>query len=209
MSKRGQFISLEGIEGVGKSTHLSGMAAVFETQGVPCLTTREPGGTPLGEQVRELLLRPSETPMGGEAELLLLFAARAEHVRQVIAPALAAGTWVLTDRFVDTSVAYQGAGRQLGVERVDVLTKWLLPDLRPDLVIVLDAEVEVAMERIRKRGQMDRFEQAGMKFFVRARQCYLERAKAEPDRYRVVNTQRPVDKVRAEIETIARSLLPS
>ena len=139
------FVSLEGIEGVGKSTHLPALVDMLESRKVSCVVTREPGGTALGERIREILLSKDEAPASVQAELLLLFAARAEHVDTLIKPALEAGSWVLTDRFLDASFAYQGAGQELGVDRVEELAKWLLPDLRPDLVIVLDTSVATAL----------------------------------------------------------------
>ena len=208
MPKRGTFISLEGIEGVGKSTHMPALVDLLESHGISCLSTREPGGTELGERVREILLSRAQAPSSVEAELLLLFAARAEHVHARIRPALEAGSWVLTDRFLDASFAYQGAGQGLGVDRVGELAQWLLPDLRPDLVLVLDTSVATALGRIQKRGQKkDRYEENDVEFFARARQYYLDQASSEPDRYRVVDAERPVDEVHRELLNILRGLL--
>ena len=208
MSGRGRLISLEGIEGVGKSTHLPALADLLRSRGVECVATREPGGTPFGGRIRELLLSDEEAPASAEAELLLLFAARAEHLRAVIGPALARGAWVLTDRFLDASFVYQGLGRGLGEERVQALVDWLMPELRPDLVLVLDADVAEALARVRRRGRPDRFEQQAPETFARLRQCYLDRAAADPARYRVVDTQRPIDAVRADLERRVEELLP-
>ena len=208
MAKRGMFISLEGIEGAGKSTHMPALADLLESHKISCLSTREPGGTEFGERIREMLLSKTQAPSSVEAELLLLFAARAEHIRTRIKPALEAGSWVLTDRFVDASFAYQGAGQGLGVDRVEELAQWLLPDLRPDLVLVLDISVATALERLRKRGQKkDRYEENNMEFFTRARQYYLDQATAQPDRYRVIDAERPVDKIHEELLQILRGLI--
>ena len=208
MSGRGRLISLEGIEGVGKSTHLPALADLLRGRGVACVETREPGGTPFGTRIRALLLADETAPASAEAELLLLFAARAEHLHKVIEPALARGAWVLTDRFLDASFVYQGQGRGLGEARVRALADWLMPELRPDLVLVLDAAVEEALARVRRRGRPDRFEQQAPETFARLRQCYLDRAAAEPARYRVVDTQRPIEAVRADLEQRVAELLP-
>ncbi len=206
-AQRGKFISVDGIEGAGKSTHLPALADFLGASGIPCVLTREPGGTPLGERIRELLLSDTLAPASLEAELLLMFAARAEHVETVIRPALAQGSWVLTDRFLDASFAYQGAGWGLGVERVAALADWLLPELRPDLVIVLDVSVEEALERVRRRNQQDRYEKQNAAFFQRVRQYYLDQAASVPECYRVINAQRPVAKVRAEVLEALRGML--
>ena len=208
MSGPGRLICLEGIEGVGKSTHLPALADLLRARGVECVPTREPGGTPFGGRLREVLLDGATAPASAEAELLLLFAARAEHLHAVIVPALERGDWVLTDRFLDASFVYQGLGRGLGAARVQALADWLMPDLRPDLVLVLDAEVAEALARVRRRGRPDRFERQAPETFARLRQCYLDRAAADPARYRVVDTQRPVGEVQAELERRVGELLP-
>lgn len=208
MSGPGRLICLEGIEGVGKSTHLPALADLLRSRGVKCVPTREPGGTPFGGRLREVLLDGATAPASAEAELLLLFAARAEHLHAVIVPALARGAWVLTDRFLDASFVYQGLGRDLGAERVQALADWLMPGLRPDLVLVLDADVDEALARVRRRGRPDRFERQAPETFARLRQCYLDRAAADPARYRVVDTQRPVGEVQAELERRVGELLP-
>lgn len=208
MPKRGMFISLEGIEGVGKSTHMPALVDLLESHKISCLATREPGGTEFGERIREILLSKTQAPSSVEAELLLLFAARAEHVHTRIKPALEAGSWVLTDRFLDASFAYQGAGQGLGVDRVGELAQWLLPDLRPDLVLVLDTSATTALERVQKRGQKkDRYEENDVEFFARARQYYLDQAAAHPDRYRLVDAERPVDEVHEELLEIVREMI--
>ncbi len=208
MPRKPMLVSLEGIDGAGKSTHLPALVDLLESRGIPCLPTREPGGTRLGERVREILLSKDYAPSSVEAELLLLFAARAEHVHARVRPALDKGSWVLTDRFLDASFAYQGAGQGLGVERVGELAQWLLPDLRPDLVLVLDVDVSTALERVQKRERRrDRYEENDAEFLSRARRCYLDRAAAHPDRYRVVDANRPVNDVREELLSIVREMI--
>lgn len=208
MAHRARFISLEGIEGAGKSTHLPALADLLGSRRISCVATREPGGTDVGERIRDLLLSEEHAPASIQTELLLLFAARAEHVDTVIKPALDAGSWVLTDRFLDTSFAYQGAGQGVPVERVEALAQWLVPDLRPDLVIVLDIREETALERMQRRHRgRDRYERSDMDFFARARRYYLDQAAREPERYRVVNAERPVDAVHEELLEIMQALL--
>ena len=209
---RGKFLSLEGIEGTGKSTQLPAIAEELSRRGIAHVTTREPGGTAFGDRAREMLLAAELAPTRPEAELLLFFAARAELLHTVIAPALGAGRWVLADRFVDASFAYQGAGRGLGQERVQRLADWLLPqELLPDLVIVLDADIPTAMARVRARTRQaapaDRFERERAEFFERARQCYLQRAAADPGRYRIVDASRPAEKVAGDLRAQVRGLL--
>lgn len=181
------FITLEGIEGVGKSTQLEAAAAFLRTRGRDVVITREPGGTPLGEAVRRVLLDTRHTGITADTELLLIFAARAEHVARVIRPALAAGRDVLSDRFTDASYAYQGGGRGISGERIAELERWVHPGLRPDLTLLLDAPVEVALARANGRGEADRFEQEKAHFFEAVRQSYLELAAANPERFRVID----------------------
>lgn len=204
MAVRGKFITLEGIEGVGKSTQLERLAAWLEALGVAVVKTREPGGTPAAEAVRRLLKDSPAGSLSAEAELLLIFAARAAHAALVLRPALAAGRWVLCDRFVDASFAYQGAGRGLGEQRVEELASWLVPDLRPDLTLLLDLAPGDAARRLRERGSRDRFEHEDGVFFERVRACYLARASAEPDRLHVIDavgTEEEVEvRCRAQIE---------
>ncbi len=185
--QRGQFITFEGIEGAGKSTQLERLVDRVRATGQELLVTREPGGTPLGEKLRGLLLDPSIGTMAAETELLLIFAARAEHLRHCIEPALARGAWVFCDRFTDASFAYQGAGRGLGAEKVAVLEDWLQGDLRPDLVLLFDVSARLGLERAVNRGKRDRMESEDLAFFERAREAYLERARWQPERYRVID----------------------
>lgn len=199
---RGKFISLEGIDGAGKSTHIDGIAGFLRERGKDVVVTREPGGTPLGERLRELLL---SQPMNIETETLLMFAARREHIAQVIDPALAAGRWVLSDRFTDATYAYQGAGRGMLAEKIATLEGWVQGSLHPDLTLVFDVPVEIAGRRLGK-GQPDRFEREGLEFFGRIRAAYLERAAANRSRVRVIDGRKPLDKVKKEVEEIVSTL---
>ena len=195
---RGKFITLEGIDGAGKSTHVGGIADFLRGRGKDIVVTREPGGTPLGEKLRALLL--SQT-MDADTEALLVFAARREHIAQVIAPALAEGRWVVSDRFTDATYAYQGAGRGMAKDRIAALERWVQDGLQPDLTLVFDAPVEVALARLAKdRG--DRFELENKSFFERVRAAYLERAQADPRRMKVVEGGRPLPKVKKDVEDI-------
>jgi dTMP kinase len=201
-ARRGRFVTFEGIEGAGKSTQLERLHNRLQGQGTEVLVTREPGGTPLGERLRGLLLDPAVGTMTAETELLLIFAARAEHLLTVIEPALARGTWVLCDRFTDASFAYQGAGRELGADRVAVLETWLQADLRPDLVLLFDVPAWVGLERALGRGKRDRIEREDLAFFERARGAYLERARADPGRYRVIDGTQGLDTVGMDVDRI-------
>lgn len=204
---KGRFITFEGIEGAGKSTQLERLAQQLRGSGHRLQVTREPGGTPLGERLRELLLDPAIGTMAAETELLLIFAARAEHLRTFIQPALARGEWVFCDRFTDASFAYQGAGRQLGLDRVAVLEDWLQGDLRPDLVLLFDVPARLGLERALNRGKRDRMESEDLAFFERARQAYLQRARSQPERYRVIDGSQDVESVGAAVDRIWREWL--
>ncbi|HEX4797871.1 MAG TPA: dTMP kinase [Burkholderiales bacterium] len=199
---RGRFITLEGIDGAGKSTHIGGIVDLLRARDKDVVVTREPGGTPLGEKLRTLLL---SQPMHVETEALLMFAARREHIAQVIAPALDAGRWVLSDRFADATYAYQGAGRGMAKDRIATLERWVQNGLQPDLTIVFDAPVEVALARLAK-VPADRFEREDRNFFERVRAGYLERVAAEPCRLRVVDGSKPLAEVKKEIETIISTI---
>ena len=199
---RGRFITFEGIEGAGKSTQLERLHGRLRKKGVEVLPTREPGGTPLGERLRGLLLDPEVGAMTAETELLLIFAARAEHLHRVIEPALARGTWVLCDRFTDASFAYQGAGRGLGAERVAALETWLQGALRPDLVLLFDVPPEIGLERALTRGKRDRIEGEDVAFFERARSAYLQRARADTGRYRVIEGAGDLETVAAQVDRV-------
>ncbi len=193
----GRFITLEGVDGAGKSTHIEWLVQTLRAHGLDVVSTREPGGTPLGERLRTLLL---SEPMGLDTETLLMFAARCEHVQQVIAPALARGAWVVCDRYTDATYAYQGGGRELGTARVAALEQWLQPALRPDLTWLFDVPLEVARARMAGERQLDRFEQEGQAFFERTRQAYHARVQADPERIHVIDASQPLAAVRAALE---------
>ncbi|MGH8434630.1 MAG: dTMP kinase [Pseudomonas sp.] len=200
----GLFITLEGPEGAGKSTNREYLAERLRAQGVDVLLSREPGGTPLAERIRELLLTPSDEPMAADTELLLVFAARAQHLAEVVLPALARGAVVLCDRFTDATYAYQGGGRGLSEARIAVLENFVQGQLRPDLTLIFDLPVEVGLARAAARGRLDRFEQEGRDFFESVRQAYLRRSAAEPERYRVVDAAQSL----AEVQQALDALLP-
>ncbi|WP_322003818.1 dTMP kinase [Marinobacter alexandrii] len=202
MTRRGQFITFEGTEGVGKSTQLANAADALKGLGVDVVVTREPGGTPMAESIRELLLAPRDEPVNETTELLLMFAARAQHLNNRILPALDRGQWVLCDRFTDATFAYQGGGRGVSSERIAMLENLVQGDVRPDHVILLDAPVETGMKRARSRGDLDRFEQEAVSFFQRIRDTYLERAQAAPDRYSVVDAAASLEQVTAAIRDL-------
>lgn len=202
----GKFITFEGIEGVGKSTNMAHLTRSIEAHGHRVLTTREPGGTPMAERIRELVAEHGDEAVPDIAELLLVFASRSLHVNNVIRPALAAGTWVICDRFTDSSRAYQGGGRGLPQEDINRLAEWVHGDLWPDLTILLDAPVEIGMSRAGRRGKLDRFESEQTEFFSRVREVYLRLAESEPDRFVVVDATQDLDAVQQTIEAIAASL---
>lgn len=194
---RGFLITLEGGEGVGKTSSLQCVAQTLRSWGVDPIVTREPGGTPLGEQLRQMIL--SGTDIAAEAELLMMFAARVQHVREVILPALAKGRWIVSDRFTDASYAYQGGGRGIPGERIHFLEEWTLASLQPDFTLLLDAPVEVGLARARSRGVMDRFESENAEFLERVRRAYLERAERFPERIALIDANRSAATVQADI----------
>ena len=201
---RGKFISLEGGEGAGKSTLLAGLRACIEARGVDLLLTREPGGTTLGEAVRGIVLDPALRGMAAETELLLMFASRAQLVRELIEPALAAGRWVLCDRFTDASYAYQGGGRGQPVERIEALEQWATGGLAPDLTLLLDLPVATGRARAAGRGEADRIEVEADAFFERVRAAYRTLAAAQPQRFRVIDASHsPEEVLRAAEQAIA------
>lgn len=203
----GLFITLEGPEGAGKSTNRDYLAERLREQGVDVLLTREPGGTPLAERVRELLLAPSDEPMAADTELLLVFAARAQHLGEVIRPALARGAVVICDRFTDSTYAYQGAGRGLSLERIATLETFVQGDLRPHLTLVFDLPVDVGLARASARGRLDRFELEGRAFFEAVRAAYLQRAEAAPSRYCLLDAAQPLEQVQQAIDALLPKLL--
>lgn len=197
--KRGLFITIEGGEGVGKSTNIEFIKATLEAQGIQCVVTREPGGTPLAEEIREVLIKNRDEHVVTETELLLMFAARAQHLHQKILPALDAGTWVISDRFTDATYAYQSGGRGVPAEKVALLENFVQGDVRPDLTLLLDAPIEVGMARAKNRGKLDRFEEEAAEFFNNVRDNYLSRAKAEPDRFKIIDATQSLELVQADI----------
>lgn len=201
---RGRFITLEGSEGVGKSTNLARVVAFLESRGLEVVQTREPGGTPRAESIRELLLDPDvEEPLDDDAELLLVFAARAQHLARMIRPALARGAWVVCDRFTDATFAYQGGGRGIPASRIAELERFVQHGLSPDLTLLLDMPVETARERVASRGGApDRFERERSDFFTAVRRVYLARAAADPERFAVVDASRPLAAVGDQIEAL-------
>ena len=196
---RGRFITFEGGEGAGKSSNVQLTAAFLRERGIEVVVTREPGGTPLAEDIRNLLLAPRDEVMQADTELLLMFAARAQHVGALIRPALARGAWVLSDRFVDASYAYQGGGRGLSMSRIAELDKLVLSDLRPDLTLLFDVPVEIGLARAGKRGDLDRIEREDLGFFQRIRDTYLSRAAAEPARFQVLDAAAPLAEVQEQL----------
>jgi dTMP kinase len=204
---RGKFITFEGIEGVGKSTNIDSFVEAVEAEGQTVIQTREPGGTPTAEDIRRILKEHGDEPMPATAELLLMFAARAINVGNTIRPALEAGTWVVSDRFTDSTRAYQGGGRGLSREQIDWLARLVHGDVEPDLTILLDAPVEIALQRAGRRGEPDRFEVEQGDFFARVRDTYLQLAREEPDRFVVVDVSRDLDTIKADIRQIAAKML--
>lgn len=202
-----KFLSLEGVEGVGKTTNLKFIAEYLTQAGISVVTTREPGGTPIAEKIRGLLLDHNEEVLANESELLLMFAARAQHLQQVIKPALAAGHWVVCDRFTDASYAYQGGGRAFGVEDIAWLEGFVQKGLTPDKTILLDLQVELGLKRAASRSTPDRFESEQKVFFENVRAVYLQRAKAEPERFCVVDASHTVEQVQQHIATYLDELL--
>jgi len=198
-----KFITFEGVDGAGKSTHLAWFADALRPRGADVIVTREPGGTPLGEALREMLLNQS---MSIGTEAMLMFAARLEHVEQVIKPALAAGKWVISDRFSDASFAYQGGGRGMDWEKLRQLEQWVHPDLQPDLTLFFDVPVEVARQRLSNNVSLDRFEQEQGAFFERVRAGYHRRVAENPQRYAVIDAAQTLDAVQRQLAAIIESI---
>ena len=204
---RGKFITIEGIEGTGKSTHMQRLVEQIERAGYSVQTAREPGGTPTAERIRDVVLGHAEEPVPEIAELLLMFASRSLLVENLIRPALAKGSWVVCDRFVDASRAYQGGGRGIPMQQVDQLADWVLGDLRPDLTILLDAPVEVGMARAGSRGNPDRLDIEKADFYTRVRDTYLALAAEHPERWVIVDAAGELDEVRAAMDAVAARIL--
>ena len=201
--KRGKFITLEGMDGAGKSTHIPNIIAALKTRGVEVVSTREPGGTRLGEQLRTLLLHDA---MHAETETLLMFAARREHIANVIEPALKRGAYVLSDRFTDATYAYQCGAKGVSSTKIKQLEKWVQGNLQPDLTLLFDVPVEISMTRLTTAREPDKFEREDAKFFEKLRQAYLTRAKENPERFRIINANQALDKVKILVEEVILKL---
>jgi dTMP kinase len=204
---QGKFITLEGTEGAGKSTALSYVEGKIRAAGIDLIVTREPGGTALGEKIRALLLDKNHSAMCDDTELLLMFAARAQHLDELILPALSKGQWVLCDRFTDATYAYQGGGRGLNVDHIVTLENLVQGDLRPDVTLLLDIPVEQGLARAGERGELDRFEQEKVEFFERVRRTYLDRAAQYPDQYRVIDASKSIDEVQSQLDSVLVPIL--
>lgn len=201
------FITLEGVEGAGKSSLMDYISELFLHADRKVVQTREPGGTKTGEQIRNILLDSNNIGLESNTELLLMFAARMQHIDEIIKPALASGQVVICDRFTDASYAYQGAGRGIEESRIQTLEHWVQKDLKPDLTLLFDLEVEIGLRRAGKRSQADRFEQEDIVFFERIRSCYLERANNEPARFRVIDSGESLENVKQQIQKILQDYL--
>ena len=208
-SQTGKFITLEGTEGVGKSTNMDFMERWLNESGKELVVTREPGGTALGEKLRSVLLDAKEQSMCDDTELLLMFAARAQHLHEVIIPALKCGKWVLCDRFTDATYAYQGGGRGIDMTRIAELEQWVQGDLRPDMTLILDLPVDVGLERAGKRSTPDRFELEKDTFFSKVRETYLSRAADHPQRYRIIDASPSINDVQNSIRAVLEDLIQS
>lgn len=208
MAKRGRFITFEGIEGVGKSTNIEYAKTWLAEQGIEVCFTREPGGTPLAESLRSLLLQDWDEQIHSKTELMLLFAGRCQHVSEVIEPALSDGLWVVSDRFVDATYAYQGYGRGLPLPEIAELERAVLKGLKPDCTILLDAEVSLGQERVRSRNSgLDRIEQEASDFFQRVRDGYLQRAHNDPERIKLIDAANSIETVKREITAVLKGFL--
>jgi len=204
---RGRFITIEGIEGVGKTSNIDFVDRFLNRHGVESIVTREPGGTDLGRTIRQLLLDPGHSKMATDSELLLMFADRAQHLDEVIRPALAGGRWVICDRFVDATYAYQGGGRQVAMDRITQLEEWIVGKTRPDLTLLLDAPVGLALQRANQRSAPDRFESERAGFFERVRSCYLERAGKEPQRIKIIDAGQALMVVQDQIKAVLEEFI--
>ncbi|MGB0459338.1 MAG: dTMP kinase [Porticoccaceae bacterium] len=204
---RGKFITIEGTEGVGKTTNIEFIKQWLVDNGISFINTREPGGTPLAEEIRQVLLSNREEKVCSKAELLMMFAGRAQHIDQVIEPQLAQGNWVLCDRFTDATYAYQGAGREMGNDLIKSLETMVQGDMRPDLTLVLDVPVELGLERAGKRSEPDRFELEKTDFFNRVRQAYLSMATNNPERYKIIDASQTLEHVQLQIADTLNSFL--
>ncbi len=203
MNKTGKFITLEGMDGAGKSTHISNIIQILQAQGHEVISTREPGGTALGEKLRELLLHENMHP---ETETLLMFAARREHIDRVISPALVRGAYVLSDRFTDATYAYQCGAKGVPASKIQLLEQWVQADIQPDITLLFDVPVEVSLNRLATARSPDKFERENAEFFTRIRHAYLQRAIENPARFRVIDANKPLEEVKKSVEDIILSI---
>ncbi len=203
--QKGKCITIDGIDGAGKSTQIDFICAYLKTRNINVVLTREPGGTEIGEKIRKLLLG-SATKMHDETELMLMFAARNEHIQNKIIPTLANGDWVLSDRFTDASYAYQGGGRGISVERIAELESWVLQDFAPDMTLLLDVDVEIGMQRVVSRGQKGRIEQEDSRFFNRVRDAYIARSQKFPERIKLIDASQDVENISNQIQKVLATL---
>ena len=204
MTIKGKFITFEGVDGAGKSTHIDKVISFLESQNISVKRTREPGGTKLGEKLRELLLHDEMDP---ETETLLMFAARRQHIAEIIKPALDAGIFVLSDRFTDATYAYQYGGKQVAYSKIQTLEAWVHPDLKADLTLLFDLPVEISIDRLKKNRTPDKFEKESEAFFNRLRNVYLDLARQHPNRYRVINANQPIESVSHDVIEAIKSIL--
>jgi len=205
--QNGKFITLEGSEGSGKTTNMLAIKKFLEQQGIEVVVTREPGGTPIAEKIRNLLLDKENSALCSDAELLLMFAARSQHLNELILPALEQGKWVISDRFTDASFAYQGAGRGLSWERITVLKEWVQGGVTPNRTLLFDLPVEVGMARAKKRGPADRFEEEQIQFFEKVRQGYLLLVENEPQRFQIIDAEKTIEAVQSQVLESIREML--
>lgn len=204
---RGKFITLEGSEGAGKTTAMDAIKAWANKADIEIVVTREPGGTPTAEKIRELLLDKNNKNILPDTELLLMFAARAQHLNELILPAVTQGKWVVCDRFTDATYAYQGGGRLIDMARIEQLENWVQGDLRPDMTLLLDLPVDVGLSRASQRSEPDRFETEKVSFFERVRQTYLERARQFPEQFRVIDASQSIEQVQQQIHNVLNDYL--
>jgi len=204
---KGKFITIEGVEGAGKSTALAFIAEFLEKNEINFIQTREPGGTEIGEKIRSLLLDKNHSQIHPDAELLLMFAARVQHWHELIKPELAAGSWVLSDRFTDSSFAYQGAGRGINLNRLKELDSWSMGEIKPDKTLLLDIDPKLGMKRVKLRGASDRFESEKIEFFSRVRKGFLELAANEPGRFAIIDSAETISNTQSQIKKILEAML--
>ena len=206
---KGLFITVEGAEGVGKSTNIAFIRDALESKGFEVIVTREPGGTEMAEEIREVLLKNRDESVAESAELLLMFAARAQHIESLIKPALMQGKWVISDRFTDATYAYQGGGRGVSASKIGILEDFVQGEFRPDKTILLDAPVEIGMARAHKRGELDRFENEKLAFFEKVRNVYLERVEDEPKRFELIDASKSLEEVQVQLKEVLDEIVDS